>query len=145
MQIQKASQVRAKSASQVKKEADTVFSRYIRLRDMDENGLCHCVTCGRVGTPKEMDCGHYQKRQHMATRYDERNCHAQCKRCNNWEQGAQDLHAIAIDTLYGDGTATMLRDIARTRGKYPLYWMTVVRDKYKDKLKKLIDQKGSAW
>ncbi len=34
-----------------------------------------------------MDCGHFHSRRNMNTRWDEENCHGQCRRCNRFEQG----------------------------------------------------------
>lgn len=37
--------IKTKSRSQLVKELDAIFSRYIRLRDADKNGICTCITC----------------------------------------------------------------------------------------------------
>ena len=70
------------------KEAQTEFNRYIRLRDYHDP----CISCGRgkaeveSGTPKVggyWDAGHYLTRgAHPELRFDESNCHKQCKTCN---------------------------------------------------------------
>lgn len=69
---------------------DRVFSRYIRLRDAMPSGFCRCISCGQIKSIKQMDCGHYFSRRSMATRFDEDNCNAECKRCNRFE--ASHLH-----------------------------------------------------
>lgn len=63
------------------KLADTYFSRFIRLA-YSEGGKCTCYTCGIIKSIKEIDNGHYMKREHKSTRYDEQNCRPQCKTCN---------------------------------------------------------------
>ena len=63
------------------RNADIYFSRYIRLKH-SENGLCTCYTCGAIKPIKEVDNGHYMKRDHKSTRYNEDNCRPQCKTCN---------------------------------------------------------------
>lgn len=63
------------------KLADTYFSRYVRLY-FSSNGLCTCYTCGTIKPIKEVDNGHYMKREHKATRYLLNNCRPQCKTCN---------------------------------------------------------------
>ena len=63
------------------KLADIYFSRYIRLKH-SINGNCTCYTCGVIKPIKDVDNGHYVKRAHQATRYDENNCRPQCKKCN---------------------------------------------------------------
>jgi len=40
---------------------DSIFSKYIRLRDSDKNGYCKCVTCPKTGfwTKDGMQAGHF--------------------------------------------------------------------------------------
>lgn len=92
------------SRSKWMKRADTVFSKYIRQRYADENGMVSCITCGKVKHWKEVDCGHYVSRAKQSTRYDTRNSHAQCKGCNQWQGGRFVEHGFAIDKLHGEGT-----------------------------------------
>lgn len=69
---------------------DRVFSRYIRLRDSfpTQGGrMVRCISCGRIIPLEACDCGHYINRGHMATRWDEDNCHAQCRQCNRFDEG----------------------------------------------------------
>ena len=54
------------------------FSRYIRLRDSDENGYCSCFTCGRINLWKYMDAGHGLGRQHLGIKYHEKNNVTNC-------------------------------------------------------------------
>lgn len=83
---------RKKSAEKPKKTAkrglieklDRVFSRYIRLRDALPGGYFRCIACDRFKPIADADCGHYHSRTHMATRYDEDNCHAECRHCNRF-------------------------------------------------------------
>lgn len=55
------------------READRVFSEYIRLLDG------RCVTCGSVD---RLQCGHLFSRTSYSTRWDERNAYTQCASCN---------------------------------------------------------------
>lgn len=61
--------------------ADTYFSRFVRLT-FSLNGNCTCYTCGTIKHIKDIDNGHYMKREHKATRYLLNNCRPQCKTCN---------------------------------------------------------------
>lgn len=63
---------------------DTVFSRYIRLRDAMPSGMFRCISCGKIKPIEQADCGHFHSRTHMSTRFDEDNCHAECRRCNRF-------------------------------------------------------------
>ena len=63
---------------------DKVFSRYIRLRDCMPNGYFRCISCGKIKSFEQADCGHFHSRRHMSTRFDEDNCHAECRACNRF-------------------------------------------------------------
>lgn len=65
-----------------KAELDRVFSLYIRLRDANDGGMTRCISCGKIYPFGQMQNGHYFVRQHTATRWDERNCNAECIFCN---------------------------------------------------------------
>ena len=80
-----------KTISQLKKEADRLFSIYIRKRDGK------CVTCG--GRPDH--AGHYISRSWLNLRYDEQNVHAQCIRCNIFMKGNMDEYTLFLVRKYG--------------------------------------------
>ena len=63
---------------------DIVFSRYIRLRDAMPSGMFRCISCGKIKPIEQADCGHFHSRTHMSTRFDEDNCHAECRYCNRF-------------------------------------------------------------
>lgn len=123
-------------------KADTWFSRYIRLRDAwESNGVLvvKCCTCGAMREAKRVDCGHYVKRQHKATRWHESNCLSQCKRCNSFEQGDPERMAIAIDRKFGEGTAEYLRTLSKGVSKVDA---TMIELAYKEKVNELLKQRG---
>ena len=98
--------------------ADKWFSIFIRIRDITVGDFCLCITCGRgIHWKYEADCGHYATRNHPTTRFDEQNCHAQCKKCNNFGHGEQAKHGFAIDRLYGSGTAQGIIYKSEIRGQ----------------------------
>lgn len=80
--------LKKKSISKLKKELDSVFSKYIRHK-YSKNGLNSCFTCGVVKPSKEMQNGHFQSRKHLSTRWDEKNCRVQCIGCNVFRYGMQ--------------------------------------------------------
>lgn len=67
------------------KKLDSVFSQYIRLRDAMPNGMIRCISCGQLKPYEKFDNGHFHSRTHMSTRFDEDNCHAECKFCNRFK------------------------------------------------------------
>lgn len=78
------------SVSSLKKKLDTIFSRYIRLKAVQEamgNEYISCCSCGQVRHWKDMDAGHFASRRHNMTRYDEENVNPQCVPCNRYDEG----------------------------------------------------------
>ena len=73
---------KAKRKPDLVKKLDKVFSQYIRLRDVMPSGVFRCISCGKIKPIAEGDCGHYHSRTHMATRFEEDNCHVECRFCN---------------------------------------------------------------
>lgn len=78
------------------KDADAIFSKYIRLKNADSNGYILCYTCGKYMSWKVAQCGHFIKRGCLWLRLDERNARPQCERCNivlkgNYEEYARRL------------------------------------------------------
>ncbi len=72
--------VKAKSASQLKKQLDTIFSLYIRAKYQKK-----CYTCAYTGT--NLQNGHWIPRGYMMTRWEEDNCRPQCRNCNVFRHG----------------------------------------------------------
>tara|TARA_R110000765_G_scaffold360009_1_gene450322 strand:+ start:241 stop:651 length:411 start_codon:yes stop_codon:yes gene_type:complete len=104
-----------KPISKLKKELDTIFSLFIRLREATDEGLVQCFTCNKVSHYKSgMQNGHFQSRKHLATRWDETNCQVQCVGCNMFKAGEQYKFAINLDAKHGEGTAEELELLART-------------------------------
>jgi len=92
----------SKTLKQAKAKADKYFSKYIRLRDYNKP----CVTCG---SRDKKDCGHFLSRRFESVRFDEKNAHGQCLKCNRFEYGNQYEHSLKVDEFYGEGTAEELR------------------------------------
>lgn len=116
-------------------QLDGYFSKFIRQRDADENGIVKCFTCETRNHWKEMDCGHFQKRQHMATRYDEINCQTQCKDCNWLKQGNDEVFARNLEREYGYGTVERLKIKSRNKSKLDRFALTMLIKQYKELLK----------
>ena len=119
-----------------------IFSEFIRLRDSDSNGYGLCFTCPTRKFWRDMDCGHGIGRQHKATKYDERNNHIQCRRCNFYGAGEQAIYKEEVEKRYGKGTWDELvlksRQVCK-RGKVEIEVMT---EYYKKEVAKLKKEKG---
>lgn len=127
------------------KRLDDWFSRYIRLRDVNEHGYCECITCGRLYPPKMVDCGHFISRNYWNHRYNTLNCHAQCQYCNRLISGGdQAKHAVAIDKRYGMGTSSMLIETRSRKGRLKQYQAEALADVYKTKANELLKEKSIA-
>ena len=135
--------VMVKTISKLKKELDKWFSLYVRLR-YSENGLCQCFTCGKVAHYKKggMQCGHFQSRKHLTTRWDLKNCQVQCVGCNMFKAGEQYKFGLNLDAKYGEGTAEELEFLARTIMKVSRIEYEEKISYYKDLVDKLKKEKG---
>jgi len=72
------------------KLADSWFSKYIRLKhSFESSGIrkAKCYTCENVYPILDMDCGHWQKRQNLGTRFHKNNARPQCTSCNDYNKG----------------------------------------------------------
>lgn len=83
------------SRSKLIREADRVFSLYIRWRDQWKP----CCTCG-TAWQETFQCWHFMSRRHYYTRWIEYNAHAQCYRCNMLLSGEQYKHWKYLDEKY---------------------------------------------
>lgn len=108
----------------LRKRADILFSRYIRLRDSDlmDDGsrVGYCIDeCGKRIVVKDTEgkwtkqanIGHFITRGYLGLRFDEENCHLQYSWCNAWRDKDSMLRGYAkgLDMKCGRGTATKLR------------------------------------
>lgn len=76
---------------------DRVFNAYIRKRD---NYTCYC--CGSTNQPQ---AGHYKPKSvtGLSLRYNEKNVHCQCKKCNHFKSGNLSVYALKLEEQYGYG------------------------------------------
>ena len=133
---------KSKNLSKAKKTCDKWFSLYIRLRDANNSGTAKCVTCDKVDHWRSFDCGHFQSRRYLLTRYNEMNAHSQCVSCNQWGSGEQYKHAKAIDDLYGKGSASELENKARGMQKMTKQDVMELAREFKAMAEELAEQKG---
>lgn len=120
---------------------DTIFSKYIRLRDADSDGICRCITCGTHKHWTELDNGHFVKRQNMSLRFSEINCNAQCRKCNWSEQGADDKYKEAIIKKYGQKQYDLLMYHKSQTKKWSLFELEYLIKEYQQKVNELLTNK----
>lgn len=114
------------SKEQLEKKLDKVFSKFIRARDK-----YRCVTCGGQGN----EAGHYEKRNYRSTRWDERNVHCQCTRCNRYLGGNLTAYAVYIKKKYGAEILEELHSKSREIWKPSRQELMDLIEKYEQKIK----------
>lgn len=119
-----------------------VVSTYIRLRDSDEDGYCKCITCSNVEWWKFMDAGHFKRRRHTSTFIHEKNLGAQCKTCNQKNDGMEDAFALAIDLRWGEGTAEELDILSKQPKRFSVPELRELIVEYEEKVAKLKKEKN---
>lgn len=109
------------SLSKLIHRLDSVLSAYVRKRDSE------CITCGSI---HGLQCGHFMGRNAMSTRFDERNCNAQCVVCNSNEHGDIDAYKYRIDEKWGEGTADELVILSKQIKKWDAHELRELIKKY---------------
>lgn len=69
-------------------KAQSVFNKWIRLRDCDIYGNGKCISCGKPITDyRDADAGHYVPvKGGSFLRFHEDNVHLECKGCNGFDE-----------------------------------------------------------
>jgi hypothetical protein len=126
------------------KLADAQFSLYIRVLNADEEGYCLCFTCGKKLPWRgsgSLHAGHFIGREHIPTRYDERNVKPQCDTCNTYHEGEHGAFALNLTKIYGEKVIEEL--VLKSNGHADLIAQDYldIRDKYKELTKKIVKEK----
>ena len=112
------------------KEAQTIFNKYIRLRD---EGL-NCISCNKP--PLKKNCGHYYSQGgHSNVRFDEYNCHLQCEHCNTYLSGNLLNYQIGIEKRIGAEKLIELQGKAHIEKKWSVEELKELIKTYKNKIK----------
>ena len=115
---------------------DRVFSLFIRLRDAN-NGYVSCISCGKIVDWKLSDCGHYVNRKHMALRFDEKNCNAQCRSCNRFDEGNSQGYRRGLIKKYGEKEVELLEIKKFNISKLSQFEVNILTKIYQKKIKEL--------
>ena len=111
------------------KEAQTIFNKYIRLRD---TGLW-CVSCNLP--PKKKNAGHYfSSGGHSNVRFDEDNVHLQCEACNTFLSGNLLQYQIGIQKKIGAQKLRELEERAHVTKKWTIDELKEIIKTYKAKV-----------
>lgn len=97
----------------LKRKLDEIYSQYTRRAASDESGYINCY-CGARVQWRESDNSHYIPRGCLSLRYDPRNTHPSCRKCNRFMGGNLQSYAIFLRAKYGD---SILEDLDREKRK----------------------------
>ena len=116
----------------LRKDADIWFSRYVRLRDSEQDlqgdWYGTCITCPTTYLvvnrdnkyQKSVNAGHFVSRGHLVVRFDELNVNLQCVRCNKWKGGEYTKYRFALKEKYGNHVPEELEQLANDQKNYRL-------------------------
>lgn len=86
------------SAAMLKKDADLLFSRLIRLRAAEpETGMCRCYICDNPVHYSEAQAMHYVGRADSSLRFHFKNVRVGDKKCNEYLDGNLKLYSKKLD------------------------------------------------
>lgn len=136
--------VTIKKKPDLKAKLDKEFSMYIRLRDSQvfDFRAFRCISCGQIKPFNKADCGHYFSRSHLATRFDELNCWAECSYCNRFKADHLEGYRTNLIRKIGKERFDMLKVKATSTSKISDFEYEQLIKYYKAKANKLKKEKG---
>lgn len=133
---------KAKKEVNLVAKLDRVFALYIRLRDVMPSGLFRCISCGQIKPYEQSDCGHFHSRTHMNTRWDEKNCNAECHYCNRFSADHLIGYRENLIRKIGEGNFTLLQVRAGQSKKWSDFELKLMIDHYRKEVVRLSIEKG---
>lgn len=106
------------------------------------NGYFRCISCGQIKPFTQADCGHYFSRTHLATRFDENNCHAECRACNRFRADHLEGYRENLIAKIGQQYFDLLKVKAASNTKISDFEYEQLIKYYKALNKKLRKEKG---
>ena len=127
---------KAKSRWVLVRELDMWFSKFIRLRDADKNGICSCITCWTKIHRKQMHNCHYIERWNYRYRRGENNCNAGCNACNTYHKEAHKRkYTMYMVAKYWLETVMQREATKRENANWKTFEIQDMIDYYKAKVK----------
>ncbi len=130
------------SLSALVNRLDTVFSKYIRLRDTMPGGVFRCISCGKIKPVAQADAGHYHSRRHMGTRFSEDNVHAECRFCNRFSADHNIGFRENLVRKIGPQRFAMLETEAHRTRKFSHFEIREMTRHYRSQVVELQKEKG---
>ena len=108
------------------------YARYEGAKKKNGTWVNTCVTCGAVLPCNKMNGGHFIPRACYPLRWDIKNVHCQCVRCNLYKNGAYLEYSQWFINEYGQKTFDLYVNKHREwqTGKTPALKMEELRDLY---------------
>ena len=125
------------SLATLRNNVKNVCHQYIRLRDTGKP----CVSCGGEWS-NDHQAGHWYKAElYSSIRYDERNIHNQCKKCNLFLDGNHERYTERVHSRIGEhGKAAVQKAAAKYKQgafKWEREKLVAIRTYYREKIKSL--------
>ena len=144
---EKGHKTRTKQTPQKKKsnlvdKLDRAFSAYIRLRDTMPSGYFKCISCGQIKPFEQADCGHFFSRKNMSVRFDEDDCHAECRGCNRFSSDHLIAYQANLIRKIGMQRFELLTAKSHQVKKWSDFELETMIEYYKREAKRLSSLKG---
>ncbi len=120
----------ARTRKSLIKEADRVFSLYVRNRG-STFGYNHCYTCGKYLDVSELQAGHFISRRFQNVRWHPVNVWPQCNTCNVDKHGNLEVYETKLGAMFSPLVVEALWDLAHTNDGLSDDEIKKVIDKYK--------------
>jgi len=118
--------------SYLTKQAQTLFNKYIRLRDKEKP----CISCGCINN-RQFHAGHYiPVGRRPSLRFNVLNCHKQCSICNNYKSGNLAEYRISLIQKIGLKKVEWLESHTATQ-KFSVEYLQRLINILKKKIKKM--------
>ena len=115
------------------KKTQTVFNKYIRLRDSDKP----CISCYRFHSGQN-HAGHYRSVGSCPElRFDPRNCYLQCSPCNNHKSGNVIPYRSNLVDFFGQELVEFLEGPHKPK-RYTIANLKTLQRWYNRKIKRII-------
>lgn len=119
-----------RSRKSLVKEADRVFSLYVRNRG-ETFGYNHCFTCGKYLSVDILQAGHFIPRRFTNVRWHPLNVWPQCSHCNVELHGNLTVYEKKLVAQYSQDAVSALWDLAYTNDGLTLDEIDGIIKKYK--------------
>ena len=127
--------------TQIKKKAWAEFSKYIRLKYADANGMEACYTCGKVLHWKQMQAGHGIGGRNNAVLFMEEVVRPQEVGCNIYGGGKYSIFAEKLISEYGAKKYAYFVQESNKEKKMTVLDYQAVFEAYRDLNKQFLEEK----